>query len=283
MPSHRAERIRNARDSQPHRGRHALVPSPSGRRRVASPPRGLRLLVGRAVTSPAAIGAAALALAVGGTLASASSSEPRVKSEPTRPASALAGSTGAASRLSDASRPQLVSRGMTRSQESRRLAAAAERQARRRDAALGRISNQARRYATWLIESRWLAPLEPVAITAEFGDYGLWSNYHTGIDFNGETGDPIRAIAAGAVTWAGYDGAYGYKTVVTLPDGTEIWYCHQDSISVGAGVDVVSGQVIGTVGSTGNVTGSHLHLEVRPGGGDPVDPRGAFRVHGVDL
>ncbi len=44
---------------------------------------------------------------------------------------------------------------------------------------------------------------------------------------------------------------------------------------------VGQGEIIGTVGSTGNVTGSHLHLEVRPGGGDPVDPYAAFVVHGV--
>ena len=126
-----------------------------------------------------------------------------------------------------------------------------------------------------------MLPVSPSVTTAEFGDYGLWASYHTGLDFNGSEGQPIMAVANGVVTSAGYDGSYGNKTVVTLDDGTEIWYCHQSSFGVSDGDTVRAGEVIGAVGSTGNVTGSHLHLEVRPGGGDPVDPYEAFVVHGV--
>ena len=89
------------------------------------------------------------------------------------------------------------------------------------------------------------------------------------------------AVANGTVTSTGYDGAYGNKTVVTLDDGTEIWFCHQTSIYVSVGDRVTGGEVIGTVGATGHVTGSHLHLEVRPGGGGPVDPFQAFVEHGI--
>ena len=86
----------------------------------------------------------------------------------------------------------------------------------------------------------------------------------------------------GVVVSTEYDGAYGNKTVVRLTDGTEVWYCHQDTQSVVPGQSVARGQVIGTVGATGNTTGPHLHLEIRPGGGDPVDPELALRRHRVE-
>lgn len=130
-------------------------------------------------------------------------------------------------------------------------------------------------------ENKWVLPLASYSLTATFGQYGLWASYHTGLDFNGESGDPIVSIANGVVKETGYAGAYGNRTVITLDDGTEIWYAHQTSIHVSPGQSVRGGEVIGTVGSTGNSTGSHLHLEVRPGGGDPVDPFQAFVDHGI--
>ena len=131
------------------------------------------------------------------------------------------------------------------------------------------------------LKNLWDYPLEPVVLTARFGQYGLWSSYHTGLDFNGNTGDEIHSIANGVVISASYDGSYGNKTVVRLEDGTELWYCHQTSFLVSVGDTVRAGEVIGTVGSTGHVTGSHLHVEVRPGGGDPVDPYTAMQQHGL--
>ena len=120
-------------------------------------------------------------------------------------------------------------------------------------------------------------------LTGTFGVRSyLWRTVHTGLDFAAPTGTGIHAIAGGEVTEAGWAGAYGYRTIVALPDGTEIWYCHQSRIDVRSGEEVERGQAIGAVGSTGNVTGPHLHLEVRPGGGDPVDPQAALAEHGVD-
>ena len=150
-----------------------------------------------------------------------------------------------------------------------------------RAARLDEMRKAAETQAAKIKENKWVLPLEHYAITATFGQYGLWASYHTGLDFNGETGDPIIAIANGTVTSTGYDGAYGNKTVVTLDDGTEIWYCHQTSIYVSVGDRVNGGEIIGTVGATGNVTGSHLHLEVRPGGGGPSTRSGLRRARVV--
>ncbi|MFI5426380.1 M23 family metallopeptidase [Aeromicrobium sp. UC242_57] len=117
-------------------------------------------------------------------------------------------------------------------------------------------------------------------MTARFGQSsGLWSTTHTGLDFAGPAGTTIVSVAAGTVTSSGYEGAYGNRTIITLNDGTEIWYCHQSKIVANVGDVVAPGQVIGYTGSTGNVTGPHLHLEVRPGGGDPIDPYAALSSH----
>lgn len=130
----------------------------------------------------------------------------------------------------------------------------------------------------------WLIPVRSYRLTGRFGDVsGYWSAAHTGLDFATSVGSPIRSIAIGVVVSTEYDGAYGNKTVVRLTDGTEVWYCHQDTQSVVPGQTIRRGQVIGTVGATGNVTGPHLHLEIRPRGGDPVDPELALRRHRVEL
>lgn len=117
-------------------------------------------------------------------------------------------------------------------------------------------------------------PVSSYTLTAHFGDGGtMWSSgYHTGLDFAAPTGTPLKAIHGGTIKEAGWSGSYGYRTVLELDDGTELWFCHQSSISVSVGQQVSTGQVIGRVGATGNVTGPHLHLEVHPGGGAAVDP-----------
>lgn len=156
-------------------------------------------------------------------------------------------------------------------------------QAEQRNDRLGELAEAAEAEAKEITLNRWVLPLGGYSLSAEFGQAGsYWSSgYHTGLDFSAPSGTGLVAIANGVVTFTGYDGAYGNKTVLTLEDGTEIWYCHQTSIGVSVGDTVTGGQAIGTVGSTGNTTGPHLHLEVRPGGGDPVDPYAALVAHGV--
>ncbi len=157
---------------------------------------------------------------------------------------------------------------------------AVDRQATRRARALAALGRQARSYARELASERWALPLTRYRITGTFGETSyLWSTVHTGLDFASPTGTDIHAVASGKVIEAGWAGSYGYRTIVELEDGTELWYCHQSSIAVGVGDVVARGQVIGAVGSTGNVTGPHLHLEVRPAGGDPVDPAVALAEH----
>jgi hypothetical protein len=197
------------------------------------------------------------------------------------PASALSGSSAVGSSSLLGGRGTVVSRSSGRTDG---LQAAADAQAKERDAALSTFANQAQKRAAQIKLHQWVLPVAAGVyhLTARFGDYSsLWAHFHTGLDFAAPTGTPIVAIAGGTITDVGYSGAYGNRTIETLPDGTELWYCHQNEFGTSVGATVKPGQVIGYVGSTGNVTGPHLHLEVHPGGGDPVDPYTALVVHGL--
>ncbi|MFF2201233.1 M23 family metallopeptidase [Streptomyces sp. NPDC058145] len=135
------------------------------------------------------------------------------------------------------------------------------------------------------LAKQYTLPTSSYTITSTFGEAGsMWSSgYHTGLDFAAPTGTLIKAIHSGTVTEAGWAGSYGYRTVLTLDDGTELWFCHQSSISVSAGQKVSTGDVIGRVGATGNVTGPHLHLEVHPGGAATgIDPMAWLHGKGLN-
>jgi Membrane proteins related to metalloendopeptidases len=88
-------------------------------------------------------------------------------------------------------------------------------------------------------------------------------NYHKGVDIGLPTGTEIHAGFDGIVTAAGYDaGGYGNYVVIQNDDGVEAKYAHCDTLRVSVGQSVTKGDVIATVGNTGNSTGPHLHLEV---------------------
>lgn len=162
------------------------------------------------------------------------------------------------------------------------LERAAEQQAAERNVELKSLGKAAKARAGELAKKQWQLPTSGYHLTARFGaPGGLWSSAHTGLDFAAPSGTPIVAVGTGTITQIGDAGAYGNQTIETLEDCTEIYYCHQTSIAVQVGEKVTSGQQIGTVGNTGNSTGPHLHLEVRPGGGQPVDPFQALVSHGV--
>ncbi|MFF0792236.1 transglycosylase family protein [Streptomyces spiralis] len=113
-----------------------------------------------------------------------------------------------------------------------------------------------------------------------------WSKgYHTGIDFEVPTGTSVHAAAAGRVVDAGWGGAYGYQVVIRHADGRYTQYGHLSAISVRAGQTVTAGQRMGRSGATGNVTGPHLHFEVRtgPGFGTDIDPVAYLRAGGVTI
>ncbi|MCX5253480.1 LysM peptidoglycan-binding domain-containing M23 family metallopeptidase [Streptomyces canus] len=112
----------------------------------------------------------------------------------------------------------------------------------------------------------------------------MWSSgYHTGVDFVVPTGTSLKAVAAGTVVSAGWGGAYGNQVVIKLNDGYYAQYAHLSQLSVSAGQTVTEGQQIGLSGATGNVTGPHLHFEIRttPDYGSDVDPVAYLRSKGV--
>lgn len=235
-------------------------------------------------SAPVLLGIAALAVSIGGALTVTDQAPASAHSAGPVHASALSGDSGIGKVVSG-ERGSVTTRDNDRTAQGdaagEALVPAVTDLAKQREGALADLAAKTEKRAAEIALNLWHYPLDTVALTARFGQYGLWSSYHTGLDFNGDTGDPIYSIANGTVTEAGYDGAYGNKTVITLEDGTELWYCHQTAFNVSVGDVVRGGEVIGSVGSTGHVTGSHLHVEVRPGGGDPVDPYAAMQQHGL--
>lgn len=111
-----------------------------------------------------------------------------------------------------------------------------------------------------------IALVEPVRgiITSRFGSRR--GGTHTGLDIATSQGTPIKAASAGTVTYAGWKGSYGYLVVITHTDSIQTYYAHCSKLYVSEGQTVSQGETIAAVGSTGNSTGPHLHLEIRVNG-----------------
>ena len=102
-------------------------------------------------------------------------------------------------------------------------------------------------------------------ISREFGksqDGGM----HTGVDFKANLGSEIMAVKGGTVVYSGYKGSYGNLIIVDHGNDLQTWYAHCSDLYKKAGDTVKSGDVIASVGQTGNTTGSQLHFEYREKG-----------------
>lgn len=110
-------------------------------------------------------------------------------------------------------------------------------------------------------------------ITSRYGvSSSIRRSTHTGLDIAASSGTPIKVIADGTVTFAKYSGSYGNLVKVSHGNGVETWYAHTSKMYVTVGQEVKAGDVIAAVGSTGNSTGAHLHLEIRING-NHVNPQ----------
>ncbi|MCX4579169.1 LysM peptidoglycan-binding domain-containing M23 family metallopeptidase [Streptomyces sp. NBC_01571] len=139
--------------------------------------------------------------------------------------------------------------------------------------------------ATPAVDAGYTLPVQGAIIGTGYKVPGsMWSSgYHTGVDFVVPTGTTVRSVAAGTVVSAGWGGAYGNQVVIQHADGRYSQYAHMSALTVAAGQTVTEGQQVGVSGATGNVTGPHLHFEIRttPDYGSDLDPVAYLRSHGV--
>ncbi|MFN6431016.1 peptidoglycan DD-metalloendopeptidase family protein [Eubacterium callanderi] len=115
-------------------------------------------------------------------------------------------------------------------------------------------------------EGGMMWPTDSQSITSYFGGRdspgGIGSTNHMGIDIGASEGTPIYAAMPGTVTTAGWYGGYGNAVIIDHGGGMQTLYGHMSAVGTSPGMNVMPGQVIGFVGSTGNSTGPHLHFSV---------------------
>lgn len=141
------------------------------------------------------------------------------------------------------------------------------------NARLGELWAQVTPEKLW--QGPWLRPVDG-STSSGFGTARQYagsgtSSYHTGVDFRGPPGTPVRAAAAGRVALAERLEARGNTVWLDHGWGVYSGYFHLSSLAVSPGDMVAAGQTLGAVGATGMVTGPHLHWEVRVHG-VPVQP-----------
>lgn len=102
-----------------------------------------------------------------------------------------------------------------------------------------------------------------------FGPRG--EGFHAGLDFTAPAGTPVGAAASGRIVWAGPRGTFGNAVLIAHGRGVRTLYAHLSRVDVVLGQRVAAGDEIGLVGSSGRVSGPHLHFEARLRGA-AVDP-----------
>ncbi|MCD5192581.1 peptidoglycan DD-metalloendopeptidase family protein (plasmid) [Enterococcus casseliflavus] len=114
--------------------------------------------------------------------------------------------------------------------------------------------------------SGWGAPVANIIVTSPFGGRadptGFSGSFHDGIDMGGTSSTPIMASRSGTVVQASFDGSAGNYIIVDHGDGYYSYYLHLSNFIATLGQSVSAGQTIGTMGTTGNSTGVHLHFGI---------------------
>ena len=117
-------------------------------------------------------------------------------------------------------------------------------------------------------EPRWWWPVSG-RVTSEYGPRN--GKTHVGLDVGAPIGRSVQPVSAGTVVHAGSRGGYGLLVVLDHGDGWRSRYGHLSEVLVDLGDELFIDDVLGLVGTTGNSTGPHLHLELRQNGRS-VDP-----------
>ena len=112
-------------------------------------------------------------------------------------------------------------------------------------------------------------------ISSRYGDREDRSSGHGGLDIAAPSGTPIYACGEGTIIQAGVYGGYGNLVIIDHGNGVQTYYGHCSKIYVSKGQTVSSGEKIAAVGSTGDSTGPHLHLEIRING-SRINPQKYF-------
>lgn len=118
-------------------------------------------------------------------------------------------------------------------------------------------------------------PVGEGAISSYFGErsdpFTGEEGFHKGLDFAGTAGEPVVAVAAGVVIWAGERSGYGTLVEINHGNGYVTRYAHNQNVLVTVGQTVTRGEQIALMGSTGHSTGPHVHFEVLHNG-TQIDP-----------